>query len=178
MARSAMAVVPTAAQQCAERRTWLRRRRSLAYVRDVPRRPRHFLGDGTYHVTAGGVARSEIFLDDRDYEAFVFLLGDAVERFEWTPRAFCLMPNHVHLVVLATRERLSDGMHRLNCLYAMRFNERYDRPGHLFQNRFDARLIEGDRHARAVCGYVLNNPVRARLCRDRKHWPWSGLGAL
>jgi REP element-mobilizing transposase RayT len=144
----------------------------------VPRRPRHFLGDGTYHVTARGVARTEIFLDARDYEAFVFLLRDAVERFDWTPRAFCLMPNHVHLVVSATRERLSGGMHRLNCLYAMRFNERYDRPGHLFQNRFDARVIEGDRHARAVCGYVLNNPVRARLCRDRRHWPWSGLGAL
>lgn len=144
----------------------------------MPRRPRHFLGDGTYHVTARGVARSEIFLDDRDYEAFVFLLRDAVERFEWTPRAFCLMPNHVHLVVSTTRERLSDGMHRLNCLYAMRFNERYDRPGHVFQNRFDARVIEGDRHARAVCGYVVNNPVRARLCKERRHWPWWGLNAL
>lgn len=178
MALCAMAVVPRVARVCDKTRSGRRWPGALTYVRDVPRRPRHLLGDGTYHVTARGVARSEIFLDDRDYEAFVFLLRDAVERFEWTPCAFCLMPNHVHLVVSATRERLSAGMHRLNCLYAMRFNERYDRPGHLFQNRFDARLIEGDRHTRAVCGYVLNNPVRARLCRDRRHWPWSGLGAL
>ena len=150
----------------------------LTYLQAVPRRPRHFLGDGTYHVTARGVARSSIFLDDDDYRAFVVLLREAAGRFEWTTRAFCLMPNHYHLVIAATREKLSRGMHRLNFLYAQRFNHRYDRPGHLFQNRFDARAIEGERHARAVCGYVVNNPVRARLCRDRRHWPWCGLGAL
>jgi putative transposase len=149
----------------------------FTYVRVVPRRPRHLLGDGTYHVTARGVARTEIFLDD-DYRAFVLLLRDAAGRFEWKTRAFCLMPNHYHLVLSATREQLSAGLHRLNFLYAQRFNKRYTRPGHLFQNRFDARVVEGDRYARAVCGYVVNNPVRARLCRDRSHWPWSGLGAL
>jgi putative transposase len=60
----------------------------------------------------------------------------------------------------------------------MRFNKRYDRTGHLFQNRFDARVVEGDGHARAVCRYVVDNPVRARLCKERRHWPWWGLSAL
>ena len=151
---------------------------SFTYVRGVPRRPRHFLGDGTYHITARGVARSAIFLDDDDYRTFLVLFREAAGRFEWKTLAFCLMPNHYHLVVATTREKLSAGMHRLNFLYAQRFNKRYKRPGHLFQNRFDARVIEGDRHARAVCGYVVNNPVRARFCRDRSHWPWSGLDAL
>jgi REP element-mobilizing transposase RayT len=144
----------------------------------VPRRPRHLLGDGTYHVTARGVARSEIFLDARDYRAFLALFGDSVERFAWKALAFCLMPNHYHLVVSAPRRQLSAGMHRLNCLYAMRFNKRYRRPGHLFQNRFDARLVEGDRHARLVCRYVVDNPVRAGLCSKREDWPWSRLAAL
>ena len=136
------------------------------------------MGDGTFHITARGVARSEIFLDDRDYRTFLVIFRDVVNRFAWQARAFCLMPNHFHLVVSTPRLELSAGMHRLNCLYAMRFNRRYKRPGHLFQNRFDARLIEGDRHARTVARYVVNNPVRAGLCGDWRHWPWSGLGAL
>jgi REP-associated tyrosine transposase len=150
----------------------------LLYLRVVPRRPRHLLGDGTFHITARGVARSEIFLDERDYRAFLGLLRDAVNRFAWRTRAFCLMPNHFHLVVSTTRIELSAGMHRLNCLYAMRFNKRYKRSGHLFQNRFDARIVEGDRHAQAVARYVVDNPVRAGLCQDWRHWPWSGLGGL
>ena len=144
----------------------------------MPRRPRHFLGDGTYHVTARGVARSEIYLDAGDYRAFLVLFRDAAERFEWTVRAFCLMPNHYHLVLSAKRVELSAGLHRLNCLFAMTFNKRYGRDGHVFQNRFDARLVEGDRHARAVCRYVVDNPVRAGLTTDWRHWPWSALGSL
>lgn len=163
---------------CAERRTRIAPRGRLLYLREVPRRPRHLLGDGTFHITARGVAASEIFLDNHDYCAFLVLFRDAVNRFAWRTRAFCLMPNHFHLVVSTPRLELSAGMHRLNCLYAMRFNKRYARPGHLFQNRFDARLVEGDRHVRAVCRYVVNNPVRAGLVRRRDEWPWSGLGAL
>jgi putative transposase len=136
------------------------------------------LGDGTYHVTARGVARSDIFLDNMDYRSFLEQFRDVAERFDWRTLAFCLMPNHYHLVLTAPRERLSWGMHRLNCLYAMRFNRRYARDGHLFQNRFDARLVEGDRHARNVCEYVVRNPVRAGLCADWRDWPWSGLAAF
>jgi putative transposase len=173
-----MASMPKASRVCAGISAHPPRRRSLLYLRDVPRRPRHLLGDGTFHITARGVARSEIFLDDRDYRAFLLLFRDVANRFGWRPRAFCLMPNHFHLVVSTPRLELSAGMHRLNCLYAMRFNKRHARPGHLFQNRFDARLVEGDRHARTVARYVVNNPVRAGLCRDWRHWPWCGLGAL
>jgi putative transposase len=173
-----MAFVPKASPTCAESRARFGPWSLDRYVRDVPRRPRHLLGDGTFHITARGVAASEIFLDDHDYRAFLVLFRDAVKRFAWRTRAFCLMPNHFHLVVSTPRLELSAGMHRLNCLYAMRFNKRYQRPGHLFQNRFDARLIEGDRHARAVCRYVVNNPVRAGLVRRRDEWPWSGLGTL
>jgi REP element-mobilizing transposase RayT len=144
----------------------------------VPRRPRHLLGDGTYHVTARGVARSRIYLDGFDHRAFLGLFRDVVERFAWTTLAFCLMPNHYHLVVSAHRPQLSAGMHRLNGLYAQGFNLRYARPGHLFQGRFDARLVEGDRHVGAVCRYVVRNPVRAGLCEKWTDWPWSSLGAL
>ncbi|HEY7706548.1 MAG TPA: transposase [Gaiellaceae bacterium] len=173
-----MVFVAKGARMCVERGADAAGAVPGLYLGDVPRRPRKLLGDGTYHVTARGVAASEIFRDDFDYRAFLVLYRDVARRFGWRSNAFCLMPNHVHLVISAPRLELSAGMHRLNCLYAMRFNRRYQRPGHLFQNRFDARLVEGDRHLRAVCRYVIDNPVRARLVRRRRDWPWSGLGAL
>lgn len=139
----------------------------------MPRRPRHILGDGTYHVTARGVARSEIFRDENDYRIFVLLFADVVDRLPWRCHAFCLMPNHYHLIVETPLVCLSAGMHRLNGTYAQRFNRRYERPGHLFGDRFDARLIESERYLRAACRYVVDNPVRARLCKERRDWPWS-----
>lgn len=173
-----MAFATNVSPMCVEMRACFQGTDLLLYLRVVPRRPRHLLGDGTFHITARGVARSEIFLDDHDYRAFLGLFRDAGNRFAWRTRAFCLMPNHFHLVVSTARIGLSAGMHRLNCLYAMRFNKRYKRSGHLFQNRFDARIVEGDRHAQAVARYVVDNPVRAGLCQDWRHWPWSGLGGL
>jgi putative transposase len=139
----------------------------------MPRQPRTLLGDGIFHVTARGVARMVIYRDLDDFRQFVQLLAAVVLRFRWRRRAFCLMPNHYHLVVESTRCDLSDGMHRLNGLYAQGFNDRYERSGHLFQNRFGARLIEHDRQLENVCAYVLDNPVRAGLTATAEDWPWS-----
>ena len=139
----------------------------------MPRRPRNVLGDGTYHVTARGVGRTEIFLDDHDYRLFIRLFADVANRYAWHCHAFCLMPNHYHLVVAAQLEQLSGGLQRLNGIYAQGFNRRYERWGHLFGDRFESRLIETERHLRAACRYVIDNPVRARLCRERRDWPWS-----
>jgi putative transposase len=140
----------------------------------MARQPRGLLGDGIFHVTARGVARSELFLDRADFAGFAALLASVVERFRWRCHAYCLMPNHYHLVVETPRVKLSRGMHRLNFLYAQSFNDRYDRVGHLFQNRFGARLIESTEYLADACTYVRMNPVRAGLCRSADDWPWSG----
>jgi REP element-mobilizing transposase RayT len=140
----------------------------------MPRQPRHLLGDGTFHITARGVARTVIYRERDDFRAFLGLLTGAVERFTWKLHAFCLMPNHYHLVLEASRRMLSKGMHRLNGLYADGFNDRYERAGHLFQNRFGARKIEDDDYLADACCYVLENPVRAGLCATPAEWPWSG----
>jgi putative transposase len=144
----------------------------------MPSRRRFIPPDSIHHVVNRGNDKKIIFPEPVDYGSFLVLLREARERYPVQLYAYCLMPNHFHLVVSTPRIELSAGMHRLNCLYAMRFNKRYKRSGHLFQNRFDARLVEGDRHARAVSRYVVANPVRAGLCRDWRHWRWSGLGAL
>jgi putative transposase len=140
----------------------------------VARQPRRRILDGIYHVTSRGVARSEIYLDDEDHRLFLVLLRTAVDRWDWVFHVLCLMPNHFHLVVETTGPRLSAGMHRVNGVYAEGFNAKYQRSGHLFGARFDARVVVDETHLVAVCRYVLDNPVRAGLCETAADWRWSG----
>jgi putative transposase len=125
--------------------------------------------DGIYHVTARSVAGAPIYLSDTDRRLFLQLLGDMAARFCWPCHALCLMDTQYHLVVETTLTRLSAGVHRLNGLYAMRFNAAHDRSAHLFGDRFWSSLVESE----AACRYVLANPVRAGVCNDRSAWPWS-----
>jgi putative transposase len=139
----------------------------------VPRPLRSDLPDGIYHVTARGVDRTPIVRDDDDRRTFLVRLGDVVSRFDWCVHALCLMNTHYHLVIEASRVALSDGMKRLNGLYAQGFNDRHGRSGHVFGDRFWASLVESEEYLEAVCSYVVWNPVRAELCDEPEEWPWS-----
>jgi REP element-mobilizing transposase RayT len=127
-----------------------------------------------YHVTARGVERRAVFLDDIDRVIFVVLLRAATRRWGWRMIVYCLLTNHFHFVLFADVSDLSTGMQWLMGRYAQLFNERYDRTGHLFQGRFHARAVEDDEYLAHVCDYVLDNPIRAGLCQDRADWPWLG----
>jgi putative transposase len=141
----------------------------------MARLPRHLLPPaGVYHVTSRGVARSAISRDDDDRRYFLVLLAREVRREGWDCHVFCLMPNHYHLIVATTVESLSRGLHRLNGDLATAFNERHTRWGHLFGDRFAAFAIRDDEHLTNACEYVLNNPVRAGLCKHPRDWRWSG----
>jgi putative transposase len=140
----------------------------------MPRVPRNHLGDGFFHVTARGVGRAAIFRDELDYTDFRNRLIRIARRYSWTVHSYCLMPNHYHLIVDATQRDLSSGMHRLNGGYAQRFNQRYDRVGHVFQNRFTAYVIESEEHFERAVAYVHANPVKAGLCGQIAEWPWAG----
>jgi putative transposase len=141
----------------------------------MPRAPRWVLPpEGVYHVTARGVARQDIVRDDHDRHFFRRQLNLTRQRHHWLVYAWCLMTNHYHLVVVCDLERLSRGMHLLKFRHAQAFNARHDRVGHLFQGRFEARVVEGDEHFITVCEYVFDNPVRAGLCDGRADWPWLG----
>ena len=129
---------------------------------------------GVYHVTARGVERRAIFIDDDDRRLFVALIELAAQRHRWQIPAYCLLTNHIHVVVKASLAQLSRGMHLLIGRYAQNFNDRYDRVGHLFQGRFHARAVTDDDYLATVCDYVLDNAVRAGLCRSRDEWPWLG----
>ena len=138
----------------------------------MPRVPRSLFPDGLFHVATRGVAKMPIYHDDNDRRNFLSLLALVVQDYEWTCQAFCLMTNHYHLVLEATREDLSDGMQILNGDYAQGFNDKYGRWGHLFGDRFWSRSLHED-ELEHVCLYVMENPVRAGLCEAIADWPWS-----
>ncbi len=93
--------------------------------------------------------------------------------YEWLIHAFTLLSTHYHLVVETTRRSLSEGLFRLNGAYAHRFNKRHERFGHVFAERFRARVIESEDYLYDACAYVTQNPVAAGLCDAPEEWPWS-----
>jgi REP element-mobilizing transposase RayT len=126
-----------------------------------------------YHVTSRGNAREKIFLVDPDQELFLEVLADTVERFGWLCYAYCLMTNHYHLLIETPEPNLSRGMRHLNGVYTQALNRRHMRVGHVLQGRFKSIVIEKESHLLELARYVVLNPVRAKMVRSAKDWPWS-----
>src|SRR3954462_10792595 len=89
-----------------------------------------------YHVMARGADRRRIFVDDEDYRAYIRLLATVVRRQGWNLLCYCLMPNHVHLLIETTEANLGNGMQWLQSRYALEFNARHHRVGALYEARF------------------------------------------
>jgi REP element-mobilizing transposase RayT len=119
------------------------------------------------------VAGLELFADDADRRAFVELTRECERRHGWLCHIMTLLSTHYHVVVEATRVSLSAGAHNLNGRYARRFNKRHGRFGHVFAERFQARVIESDDYLYDVCAYVAQNPVKAGLCDRAEDWAWT-----
>ena len=127
---------------------------------------------GFYHVCARGTGKQLIFESDDDRWEFLELMRDCCREAGVTVVAWCLMGNHVHLVLADYEDRMSAAMHRLLLTYARRFNKRTGRTGHLFQNRFDRRSLDTDRHLMAAIRYVHANPQEAGIALIERY-PWS-----
>jgi putative transposase len=145
---------------------------------DVVRPLRILISDGVYHVTARGIERRAIYADDQDRFAFLAVLEKTVDRFAWQCLAYCLMPNHFHLLVETPEPNLARGMQQLNGRYAQGFNKRHGRDGALFGGRYKAKLIQRDAHLLAVFRYIALNPVGAGLCESPSQWYWSAHRAI
>ncbi|MBT8482789.1 MAG: transposase [Myxococcales bacterium] len=127
-----------------------------------------------YHVLNRGNGKAPLFLDRVDYRAFVELLAGMKARYEIGLLAFCLMPNHFHLVLRAgATGAVSAAMQWVQTSYVSRFRVKYESSGHIFQGRFKSFPIQSDEHLVSVMRYVERNPVRAKLVERATSWPWS-----
>ena len=149
----------------------------VASKRVMARPLRLHIPNTVYHVMSRGNARQQIFLDARDYQRFLALLSAATLRFHVSCLAYCLMPNHFHLLVQPRALPLSRMMQQLNSGYAAWFNRRHDRVGHLLQGRFKALLVETDVYFLRVLRYIVSNPVVGGRVRQPANWRWSSYRA-
>jgi putative transposase len=130
------------------------------------------------HVTSRGNERNNIVIDDEDRIHFFEIFGDVVDRFKWILYQYVLMTNHYHFLIALTSETLSAGMQSLNSRYAQTFNRRHGRVGHLFQGRYDSRLVQEESYLLQVIRYDALNPVRAGLVTRPEDYRWSGHQAI
>jgi putative transposase len=131
-----------------------------------------------HHVVNRGNDRKVIFPEPVDYASFLVLLREAREQFEVELYAYCLMPNHFHLVVrVANLEAISAYMHFIEREHAcdLRACYRSKGHGHIFQRRYWNDLVEGEGHLLRVMRYVEANPARAHLVGSPERWEWSSL---
>ena len=143
----------------------------------MPRPPREFENGGVYHVYSRGSNRQPIFRHDSDRVDFLTCLERAICTHELTCYAYCLMPNHYHLVVETPDARLSAAMKSVNGRYSLHFNQRHGCDAHLFRNRFGAVAQKTQTQFLWTLRYTLRNPVEVGLCADPGGWRWSSYRA-
>ncbi len=129
------------------------------------------------HVTSRGNDGMPIFREQRDRERHLALLAAVCAKYGWKCHVWCQMTNHFHLLIETPEPNLGAGMKKLNGDYALWFNRRHGRAGHLFKRPYHAVLVVEESHLLEVCRYVVLNPARAGLCAVPADWRWSSYRA-
>lgn len=132
---------------------------------------------GIYHVMIRGINRQEIFQETEDYEAMLKAFQHVVEKNKCDILSYCLMSNHVHLLLKEKDENLSKAMQSIEVSYVWWYNERYERVGHLFQNRYLSVPVEDDAYLLGVLRYIHKNPIKAGVAKKLDEYKWSSYGA-
>ncbi|MDD2336878.1 MAG: transposase [Geobacteraceae bacterium] len=139
----------------------------------MARKPRIHYPDALYHVILRGNARQDTFFDDGDRYRFHLLMQEGIERYGHSIHAFCLMTNHLHLLIQVADVPLSRIMQNLSFRYTRWSNRRQGKSGHLFQGRYKAVLVNADEYLLELVRYLHLNPVRVGMTRDPLEFPWS-----
>ncbi|MFH1856239.1 MAG: transposase [Candidatus Omnitrophota bacterium] len=126
-----------------------------------------------YHIIQRGNERSNIFRADEDNDKFLEYIGIVCRRYNIFLHSFCLMDNHYHLILETKEANLTKAMHFLNASYAIYFNTKNKRAGHLFQGRYKAILVQADEYLHQLSKYIHLNPVRIKRVKDPAEYHWS-----
>ena len=148
----------------------------------MPRQERLHSATGIYHVMLRGINKQDIFEDDEDYIQFLKILNGLVVRHDddghvlpahCTFYAYCLMTNHIHLLMREQDEQIGESVKRIGVAYARYYNRKYERNGHLFQDRFLSEPVNNIEYFMTLMRYVHQNPVHAGLTAEVRDYPWS-----
>ena len=139
----------------------------------MSRKARKLSSIDIYHVMIRGNRKQDIFLEDDDRFKFIKVLKKTKQKKEYMLYAYCLMNNHVHLLIKEKDEQLSQTMKRINVSYVNYFNQKYQQIGHLFQDRFRSEPIEDENYLLAVLSYIHNNPLNAFIAKNLEEYAWS-----
>lgn len=137
------------------------------------RRSREKVDKGIYHICVRGNNRQDIFQDDNDRQIYLMRLRHYLERYKMHLYAYCLMTNHVHLLIYDNGEDISKFMQGLSLSYVIYFNRRYQRCGHLFQERFKSVIIKSEEQLVKTSRYIHLNPVKAGIVDEAAQYKWS-----
>lgn len=120
-----------------------------------------------------GIRRQEIFREETDYYIFIAILKNVMEKYGANLHAYCLMTNHIHLLLETYEEKVGKIMQKLAGDYARTFNRRYGYKGHLFEDRYKSCLVETDEYFLQTSRYIHLNPVKARMVSNPEDYKWS-----
>jgi len=140
----------------------------------MPRKPRIEIGGGLYHVITRGNNRRKIFRSHDDYLRFTRILEQQKAKLPFYLYAYCLMPNHLHLLIEMRDDPVSRVMQRVLTTYSQYHNRKYKKVGHLFQGRYKSILCQTDRYLGELVRYIHLTPVRARMVKRPEDFEYSG----
>jgi putative transposase len=140
----------------------------------MARRPRFFAAGVLYHVIVRGNQRQKTFTSDSDYQAYIERLARYRKKYSYVVHAYCLMSNHVHLLVESSEQPLAKFMQGLQQSYSQYFNLKHRKTGHLFEGRYKAIICEKDEYLLALIRYIHLNPVRAGMVKVPDRYRHSG----
>lgn len=143
----------------------------------MPRIARLKNDEAVYHITSRGNNREEIFFCDDDRIRYLQTIKHYQTKFQFHVYAYCMMTNHVHLVIYSNGQDISKIMHGINLSYTQYINRKYKRCGHLFQGRFTSKIVNNDNYFITATAYTHNNPVRAQICENASEYNWSSYNA-
>ena len=140
----------------------------------MARRPRLFAPGVLYHVIVRGNQRQETFVSDGDYQAYLERLGRYRKKYGYVVHGYCLMPNHVHLLLESSEHPLAKFMQGLQQSYTQYFNLKHHKTGHLFEGRYKAIICQKDEYLLELIRYIHLNPVRAGMVRNVEEYRYCG----
>lgn len=126
-----------------------------------------------YHVIMRGNNRESIFVAQGQKQYFKDLLKEQIEEGLIEIASYCIMDNHVHIVIKAELNHMTKALKKINIKYAMNFNKERNRTGHVFQDRYKSEIIRDDKYLIQVTRYIHNNPVKAKIVEYPRDFKWS-----